>query len=831
MKKLTYISLFSSAGVGCYGFKQEDFDCIATAELIPRRLDIQKYNNTCNLESGYIAGDLTTEETKNKIYTEIDRWNNISHNKDIDVIVATPPCQGISVANLKKKDEKKRNSLVVESIKITSKVNPRIFIFENVRGFLKTICTDIDEKDKTIKEAIELNLGGRYNILFKVVNFKDYGNPSSRTRTLVIGIRKDILDISPYDIFPDKSQELVLKDSIGDLISLQRGETDLTDIYHNFREYPEYMLSWIKELKEGESAFENKDPKKKPHKFVDGKRVENQNKSGDKYRRWYWNKVGPCIHTRNDQLASQCTIHPTDNRVFSIRELMRMMSIPDSFKWSELSLKELNDFNKEEKRNFLKKNEMNIRQCIGEAVPTIIFRQIAHKIKNVFVKEKLTENEVKKIIIKNKLDILENLINYLHSNLNLYSYSELSKIAELANAERLHTAAYYTRQDICFTLIKDLPDASYYKKLRILEPSVGVGNFLPFLIKKYEETAVVTIDVVDIDKNAIDILKILITKLSLPPNITINYIHDDFLLHKFDEKYNIVIGNPPFGKIIKDPTILKLYKGDKKNNDSNNIFAFFIEKAMGLGSLIALIGPKSLISAPDFNKTRLLLEKIKISQIVDYGEKAFKGVKIETIGISIDTQKSSKDTIIKVESYILNSVKMLPQTYVMDKDLPYWILYRDIFFDQVTKKLKFGIFNVFRDRQITKKITKNKGKMRVLKSRNIGNNQIIDIKNYDSFIDDISNLAVSKFINNTKAVLVPNLTYYPRAVFMPNDIIVDGSVAILTPKNGTIITKKDLAYFASEEFSTFYKIARNYGTRSLNIDSNSVFFWGVTSKN
>ena len=47
MNKLTYISLFSSAGVGCYGFKQEKFQCIATNELISRRLQVQKDNNKC----------------------------------------------------------------------------------------------------------------------------------------------------------------------------------------------------------------------------------------------------------------------------------------------------------------------------------------------------------------------------------------------------------------------------------------------------------------------------------------------------------------------------------------------------------------------------------------------------------------------------------------------------------------------------------------------------------------------------------------------------------------------------------------------------------------
>ena len=66
MKKRTYISLFSSAGVGCYGFKMEDFECIATNELLENRLEIQKNNAKCKYNSGYIAGDITEQSTKNK---------------------------------------------------------------------------------------------------------------------------------------------------------------------------------------------------------------------------------------------------------------------------------------------------------------------------------------------------------------------------------------------------------------------------------------------------------------------------------------------------------------------------------------------------------------------------------------------------------------------------------------------------------------------------------------------------------------------------------------------------------------------------------------------
>ena len=43
-KLYTYISLFSSAGVGCYGFQQAGFKCIATSELIERRIAIQRFN-------------------------------------------------------------------------------------------------------------------------------------------------------------------------------------------------------------------------------------------------------------------------------------------------------------------------------------------------------------------------------------------------------------------------------------------------------------------------------------------------------------------------------------------------------------------------------------------------------------------------------------------------------------------------------------------------------------------------------------------------------------------------------------------------------------------
>lgn len=380
MKKGTYISLFSSAGIGCYGFKQAGFECVATNELIARRLEVQRHNNKCKYGSGYIVGDILQDEIKGKIFDEIKLWYLKEGIDDITTIIATPPCQGMSVANHKKKDEHKRNSLVVESIKLIKQIKPKTFIMENVRAFLNTICTDTDGKDKKISEAIFNNLETIYNIESRVLNFKDYGSNSSRTRTLVLGVRRDT-GLKLNNLFPMLQNEKMLGEIIENLPQLVKmGQIDDVDIYHNFRHYSGDMRNWIKDLKQGQSAFDNTDLSKRPHYYKDGVKVLTKNGNSDKYKRQRFDKVAPCIHTRNDIMASQNTIHPVDDRVFSVRELMLMMTIPPEFKWVAQDEKKLNEMSLEDKRFFIKQNDVNIRQSIGEAVPTAIFHQIASNI-------------------------------------------------------------------------------------------------------------------------------------------------------------------------------------------------------------------------------------------------------------------------------------------------------------------------------------------------------------------------------------------------------------------------------------------------------------------
>ncbi|WQT06113.1 DNA cytosine methyltransferase [Helicobacter pylori] len=387
---LTYISLFSGAGVGCYGLLEEGFECVATNEILEKRLNIQRINNKCKFDEGYICGDIKELEIKEKILKRIEFYSKNFGNDRVDLVVATPPCQGMSVANHKKKnDEIKRNSLVVESVDLIKQIKPRFFILENVPSFYKTGCIDKNDNLLEIGSMIEQNLSGDYRLYDEVINFKNFGANSSRTRTLVIGVCKEFKDFtSALEFFPDFKQEKTLKEVIGSLKPLTWGEYDSTDFYHSFRTYPKHMQEWIKDLKEGQSAFENvqdaisdlaylcsnegafesdylnpiqssyqalmrkNSPKLYNHQATNhsqaaleklklinkeqGKECLPKNLHGKQqfkstWGRLNWNKISPTIDTRFDTPSNGTNSHPELHRSITPREAARIQSFSDDY--------------------------------------------------------------------------------------------------------------------------------------------------------------------------------------------------------------------------------------------------------------------------------------------------------------------------------------------------------------------------------------------------------------------------------------------------------------------------------------------------------------------
>lgn len=816
------MSLFSCAGVGCYGFKQEGYHCIATNELVQRRLNVQKFNSKCDYDSGYISGDITSIETKEKIYAEIDKWSELGNDR-VDVVVATPPCQGISVINHKKNEhDLKRNSLVVESIEIIQTIRPRIFIFENVQAFQKTVCTTKSGENITIGDYIRDALGGEYLITGRILNFMNYGSNSSRTRTLVIGVDKEYKNLfTPYELFPSYRTERTLREVIGNgrFKPLEWGEICQTDFYHAFRTYDLKMRPWIHDLKEGESAFNNKDPQKRPHRIVNGQMIENTQKNRDKYTRQRWDRFIQCVHTRNDLLAAQNTIHPDEDRVFSIRELMEMMSIPYEFRWVDYSIEKLNSLSDEQKHKLYKENEVNIRQCLGEAVPTEVMRQIAQRIREELQAKRTPPTELARIISSYSLSDEESISCFVRENPLDLSVSDLQRIAELCNARREENAAYYTNKFIINEVMNQLPDFTK-NEVRILEPSVGAGAFIPFVFKKYDGVEHVTLDLVDIDANSISILKAILSKIKIPENFTINVYTEDFLNFKIKGRYDLVVGNPPYSKT----------KSASKKKTINLADAF-LNKSIAISDWTALVLNKTILSSSEFDDTRDALRNLKISSISDFGRYGFTGLSIETICMVLQSQQKPQLTNIYNLKYNFRLTQS--QSYITDSRYPYFLIYRNREFDDVSKKMAFNIFSVVRDRQITKKNTTNEkkeGYIRVIKARNIQDDgSILDIDGYDTYISPTicQKLSIAGYIGNTSVYLTPNMTYNPRVISNIPDAVPDGSVAVLIPKKPIRLTRRQLDFFSSKEYRSFYLIARNLSTQSINVDSKSVFFYGA----
>lgn len=100
---------------------------------------------------------------------------------------------------------------------------------------------------------------------------------------------------------------------------------------------------------------------------------------------------------------------------------------------------------------------MNIRQSIGEAVPTIIFKQIAIKIKNFMSQIHLEPKEIIRLIDVHHLLEPKNLKRFILENKNKIARASLVSLAEMSNSKRIEKSAYFTNPFIINEIAKLLP--------------------------------------------------------------------------------------------------------------------------------------------------------------------------------------------------------------------------------------------------------------------------------------------------------------------------------------------------------------------------------------
>ena len=117
--------------------------------------------------------------------------------KSIDLIVGGPPCQGFSLAGKRDPDDP-RNQLVGAYLKVVGMIMPKYLLMENVKGI--NLKFKKNSKELSMAEKIKIDLRDMgYVTVSLLENSKSWGVPQSRTRFLLLGIRKDLFN-SGYEL-------------------------------------------------------------------------------------------------------------------------------------------------------------------------------------------------------------------------------------------------------------------------------------------------------------------------------------------------------------------------------------------------------------------------------------------------------------------------------------------------------------------------------------------------------------------------------------------------------------------------------------------------------
>lgn len=381
-------------------------------------------------------------------------------------------------------------------------------------------------------------------------------------------------------------------------------------------------------------------------------------------------------------------------------------------------------------------------------------------------------------------------------------------------------------QNYVRTITSALPEFKK-PKISILEVSAKSATFVKKLVHKYQDQChFLDITMMFDSEYELQICKQIIQRyIPSTEMLSIKFVVDNFLDHEPTKRYDLIIGTPKNFKI----------KGERKkdlnlkfeDHSANNEIAFVIQKALSAATNTALLLPKYFMHNNEYSTTRTRVAQYEINHIIDFGELAFNGNYSENICLIVNTKNAPGTT--RIISFNKKLRISQNQSEITNPSFPNWIIYLNDFFKKFAENLQFNIFDVYRDRNISAKILKNQGDIKVLTAKNIpvGSRIVVDTS-HDKFVvaDQVAKTAAYKYLNHPCAYICPNLTTSPRLIQKPLNMIASGSLAVFTPKEDITLTEADLELFSTEDFKTFYQIARNYCTRSLNIDKAAAFYFG-----
>lgn len=344
------ISLFSCIGVAEFYLKDLGIDVILASDIDKRRCEVHQclYPDT-----PMICGDLVDNRVKKAIIDAVI-------DKGVDLIISTPPCQGMSTVGKNKgralsASNDRRNNLILETFEFIDTLKPSYVIFENVPQLLK-VKLMFNGKSMLVEDIFKEKYGDEYNLKINIFNTCHYGIPQNRERVFIRLFKKGLT-------WPDPQPDLIVKtlrDSIGSLPSIEAGESS-TLKNHWARKHPDSQVDWMRHTPTGCSAINNK--AHYPCK-ADGERIKAYPNC---YKRMTWDAPSPTVTMRNEIMSSQDKVHPgrslgnglwSDARVLTLRELLIVMSLPPDMDVPTIV------------------SDTAFRQFVGEGIPPLMMKKI-----------------------------------------------------------------------------------------------------------------------------------------------------------------------------------------------------------------------------------------------------------------------------------------------------------------------------------------------------------------------------------------------------------------------------------------------------------------------
>ncbi|WP_157969300.1 DNA cytosine methyltransferase [Haloplanus rubicundus] len=329
-KSLTCIDLFSGAGGFSLGFRQAGFEIAAAIDRSEAALETYSHN----LDDVITVRADIKDESPEKLFERAAITPG-----DIDVVIGGPPCKGFSVAG-KMDPSNPKNSLVANYINIVSKIDPKAVVMENVTGILS--MRDGEYRDRIV--AAFRQEGYDISTEPAILNAADYGVPQQRKRVFFLASREGKLKppkpthynpASDHDQGSESTADpwISTKDAIGDLSFLRYGEKATEYQQPSHTEYQGIMRKNARDRPFNHKATDHTDRvRERFEQLAAGDTGEDlppkyQTKKHS-LQRWHPDKPAPTVTTLPDDF-----IHYQRPRIPTVRELARLQSFPDWFKF------------------------------------------------------------------------------------------------------------------------------------------------------------------------------------------------------------------------------------------------------------------------------------------------------------------------------------------------------------------------------------------------------------------------------------------------------------------------------------------------------------------